>query len=129
MLAEVKAALEANVPRPKLSLVTTSPNKSANMSESGFDKAAFVRSCLTEHPEMRNADIQRKATELGYTISLNSGTSWHVAEHKRNRFPILLPEQHDAFTKRHDAYILGNVAKKVSFGLWSGLRIPKKPQH
>ena len=69
MLQEMKAAVEANTVRPKLSLVGASPNSSANTGESGIDKAAFVRSCLTEHPEMRNADIQRKAAELGYTIS------------------------------------------------------------
>lgn len=69
MLAEVKAALEANAARPRLALVDRTANSSANTGESGIDKAAFVRSCLTEHPEMRNADIQRKAAELGYTIS------------------------------------------------------------
>ncbi len=66
---EVKASLEAAPSRPKLSLVARDPKVSANTSESGIDKAAFVRSCLTEHPEMRNADIQRKASEQGVNIS------------------------------------------------------------
>ena len=68
-MQEVKATLEANTVRPRLSLVGASPNISANTEISGFDKAAFVRSCLTEHPEMRNADIQRKANEQGVNIS------------------------------------------------------------
>jgi hypothetical protein len=65
LMQEVKAALEANAARPRLALV----ERTSNTSESGIDKAAFVRSCLTEHPEMRNADIQRKASEQGITIS------------------------------------------------------------
>jgi hypothetical protein len=65
LMQEVKAALEANATRPRLALVERTPNTS----ESGIDKAAFVRSCLTEHPEMRNADIQRKASEQGVNIS------------------------------------------------------------
>jgi hypothetical protein len=65
LMQEVKAALEANATRPRLALVERTPN----MGESGIDKAAFVRSCLTDHPEMRNADIQRKASEQGVNIS------------------------------------------------------------
>ena len=65
MLHEMKAALEANAARPRLALV----DRPANAGESGIDKAAFVRSCFTEHPEMRNAAIQRKASEQGITIS------------------------------------------------------------
>jgi hypothetical protein len=34
-----------------------------------FDKGAFVRSCLTEIPNIRNADIQHRAEEIGQTIS------------------------------------------------------------
>ena len=34
-----------------------------------FDKGAFVRSCLTEYPAIRNAEIKRKASELGHSIS------------------------------------------------------------
>jgi len=33
------------------------------------DKGAFVRRCLTETPNIRNTDIQRKAHEQGITIS------------------------------------------------------------
>ncbi len=65
LVQEVKTALEANATRPKLALVERTPNTS----ESGIDKAAFVRSCLTEHPEMRNTDIQRHASEQGVNIS------------------------------------------------------------
>jgi hypothetical protein len=69
-----------NIARPKLSVVeantehrtpNSSPNKrthrTPNRSES--DKGAFVRSCLSETPNIRNADIQRKASEQGITIS------------------------------------------------------------
>jgi uncharacterized phage infection (PIP) family protein YhgE len=65
MLQEVKATVEASAARPRLSLVERAPNTSEN----GIDKAAFVRQCFTEHPEMRNADIQRKASEQGVNIS------------------------------------------------------------
>ncbi len=75
---EVQAAMEANsephrksVPnteRPKLSVVEAKAERRApNSTES--DKGAFVRHCLTETPNMRNADIQRKASEQGITIS------------------------------------------------------------
>jgi hypothetical protein len=69
LVQEVKASLEAAPGRPKLSLVASVPNMSPNTSEGGFDKAAFVRQMFTEHPELRNADIQRKAAECGITIS------------------------------------------------------------
>ena len=42
------------------------PKRTAN---SDTDKGAFVRSCLTETPNIRNSDIQRKAAERGLTIS------------------------------------------------------------
>jgi hypothetical protein len=69
LVQEVKTALEANATRPKLALVERTPSRTANTSESGIDKAAFVRATLTEHPEMRNADIQRHASEQGVNIS------------------------------------------------------------
>ncbi len=65
MLQEMKAALEATTARPRLALV----DRTVPAGESGMDKAAFVRQCFTEHPEMRNADIQRKASEQGVNIS------------------------------------------------------------
>lgn len=65
LLQEVKAVLEANATRPRLALVERTPNTS----ESSVDKATFVRSMFSEHPELRNADIQRKANEQGITIS------------------------------------------------------------
>jgi uncharacterized coiled-coil protein SlyX len=43
-------------------LVASSPNVS-------WDKGAFVRSCLSENPTIRNAEIQRKAREQGRTVS------------------------------------------------------------
>ncbi len=82
---EMKAAMESNtdprrksVPhteRPKLSVVEANSEhqtpkertRRANSTES--DKGAFVRQCLTETPNMRNTDIQRKAAEQGITIS------------------------------------------------------------
>lgn len=68
MLQEMKATLEASAARPRLALVERA-NVSANTSESGFDKAAFVRQMFTEHPELRNADIRRLAAEQGIMIS------------------------------------------------------------
>jgi hypothetical protein len=68
-----------NSARPKLSVVeanteyrtpNTSPKQRtgrANTAES--DKGAFVRFCLTDTPNIRNSDIQRKASEQGLTIS------------------------------------------------------------
>jgi hypothetical protein len=44
----------------------TRPNESPNTE---FDKGAFVRSCLAEVPNIRNAEIQRRAEEIGQTIS------------------------------------------------------------
>jgi len=72
--------MSPNMTRPKLSVVETNSehrtansvpkertHRTANSTES--DKGAFVRSCLAETPNMRNADIQRKASEQGLTIS------------------------------------------------------------
>ena len=68
-----------NTARPKLSVVEANtedrtPNsrvkdrtRRANSTES--DKGAFVRRCLSETPNVRNTDIQRKASEQGITIS------------------------------------------------------------
>jgi hypothetical protein len=42
------------------------PNESPNTE---FDKGDFVRSCLTEIPNIRNAEIQRRAEEMGQKIS------------------------------------------------------------
>ena len=70
----------ANITQPKLSVVEAStehqrPNTAPKertvhrTPNTERDKGAFVRSCLTETPNMRNADIQRKASEQGLTIS------------------------------------------------------------
>ncbi len=81
---EMQAALAAhteqhrtppNTTRPKLSVVeahteqhrTANSTPKTNSSES--DKGAFVRRCLSETPNIRNTDIQRKAREQGITIS------------------------------------------------------------
>ncbi len=70
VMQEVRATVEANTGRPKLALVESpGPKPGANTETNGFDKGAFVRSCLTEHPTIRNSEIQRKASELGHTIS------------------------------------------------------------
>jgi hypothetical protein len=57
---------------PKFNLVSK-PNmfsKLAGQVRVGdFNKGAFVRSCLTEHPGIRNAEIIRMASEQGQTIS------------------------------------------------------------
>jgi hypothetical protein len=57
---------------PKFNLVSK-PNmfsKLAGQARVGdFNKGAFVRSCLTEHPGIRNAEIIRMASEHGQTIS------------------------------------------------------------
>jgi hypothetical protein len=67
---EVKTTIEANTGRPKLALVESSgPKFVANTETNEFDKGAFVRSCLTEYPTIRNSEIQRKASELGHSIS------------------------------------------------------------
>lgn len=68
----VQEIKEANATRPRLSLVgqfSPETEHSVKASESEPDKGAFVRACLTEHPEMRNSDIQRAASEQGITIS------------------------------------------------------------
>ncbi len=69
-----------NNARPKLSVVeanteyripNTAPKERTvhRTPKSESDKGTFVRSCLAETPNMRNADIQRKAGEQGMTIS------------------------------------------------------------
>ncbi len=70
VMQEVKTAAETNTGRPKFALVESSvPKSGANNDTKEFDKGAFVRSCLTEYPTIRNSEIQRKAGELGHTIS------------------------------------------------------------
>jgi hypothetical protein len=69
-MQEVKTMVEANTGRPKLALVESpNPKSRANTGTNEFDKGAFVRSCLTEYPTIRNSEIQRKASELGHSIS------------------------------------------------------------
>jgi hypothetical protein len=70
VMQEVKTTVEANTGRPKLALVESPSSKSGeNIETNEFNKGAFVRSCLTEYPTIRNSEIQRKASELGHTIS------------------------------------------------------------
>jgi hypothetical protein len=66
---EVKHSLETRPSRPKLSLMTSPPSITPRTNEQEFDKGAFVRSCLTKHPGIRNAEIIRMASEQGQTIS------------------------------------------------------------
>jgi len=57
---------------PKFNLVSK-PNMFSKLAcqvrVGDFNKGAFVRSCLTEHPGIRNAEIIRMASELGHSIS------------------------------------------------------------
>ena len=70
VMQEVKTTVEANTGRPKLAFVESPVSKSGvNTETKEFDKGAFVRSCLTEYPTIRNSEIQRKAGELGHSIS------------------------------------------------------------
>jgi hypothetical protein len=83
---EVQAIREANteqrIPnteRPKLSVVEanteqrtanrTPKERTRRANDTESDKGTFVRRCLAETPNIRNADIQRKASEQGITIS------------------------------------------------------------
>ena len=85
-----------NTERPKLSVVEANteqrtPNKvpkerTYRTPTSESDKGAFVRSCLVETPNIRNADIQRKASEQGMTIS-----------------PAYISEVRKAFTREQSA--------------------------
>ena len=45
------------------------PNIGANTAPNESDKGTFVRQCLRDNPEIRSADIRRKAEEIGLTIS------------------------------------------------------------
>ncbi len=87
---ELQAVIEANteqqqrlstlnIARPKLSVVEantehrtanrTPKDRTHRANSTESDKGAFVRHCLSETPNMRNTDIQRKAREQGITIS------------------------------------------------------------
>jgi hypothetical protein len=43
--------------------------KRASKTSARFDKKAFVTKCISEHPEVRNAEIIRLAREKGFTLS------------------------------------------------------------
>jgi hypothetical protein len=47
----------------------STPNIEANMAPNENDKGAFVRQCLRDNPEIRNADIRRKAEAINLVIS------------------------------------------------------------
>ena len=53
---------------PKFNLISK-PNMFSKLASQvrvgDFDKGAFVRQCLQESPDIRNVEIQRKASELG----------------------------------------------------------------
>jgi hypothetical protein len=49
--------------------VEEEPNTGTNTAPNENDKGAFVRQCLRDHPEMRNADIRRKAEAAKLMIS------------------------------------------------------------
>lgn len=72
----VQERKEAGASRPQLSLVGTSERsvKAAKApvkasSESASEKSAFIHRCLSEHPDWRNSEIQRAASEQGIPIS------------------------------------------------------------
>ena len=44
-------------------------DRTANNEPNGFEKGTFVRQCLTDNPNVHNADIKRQAAELGQEIS------------------------------------------------------------
>ncbi len=73
VVQEVRTSLVANTETKRLSLPkTTLPNipaVRANTETNEIGKGDFVRLCLSEHPEMRNSDIQRTASEQGITLS------------------------------------------------------------
>ena len=64
--------------RPLLQLA---PGKSESRSIGEFDKAQFVYTCLREDPNMKIADMQRRAAERGQTISVGS-----VSQHRKAFF-------------------------------------------
>ncbi len=57
--------------QPKFTVIESklSPKGGANAEANIFDKGDFVRSCLSENPQVRNSEIQRLAAEHGVTIS------------------------------------------------------------
>ena len=88
--------MSPNMTRPKLSVIemhsehrtpNSVPNERTHRTpNTESEKGAFVRSCLTETPSIRNADIQRKAGEQGITIS-----------------PAYISEVRKAFTREQSA--------------------------
>src|SRR6266487_58692 len=58
--------------RPTVSVqeeANMTPNTEANETPNETDKGEFVRQCLRDHPEIRNADIRRKAEAINLIIS------------------------------------------------------------
>ncbi len=54
----------------RFAIVESKPPKAgANTEPNTFDKGHFVRSCLTDNPQIRNSEIQRLAAEQGINIS------------------------------------------------------------
>ncbi len=81
--------------RPVVSVeeeANTPPNTEANTSPNESDKGAFVRQCLRDHPDIRNAAIRRKAEEVGLTISAS-----YISE-TRKAFSEELGVQHEEAT-------------------------------
>lgn len=62
-------------------LLQLAPGWSEPRSTGEFDKAQFVYACLREDPDMKIADIQQRAAEMGQTISVGS-----VSQHRKAFF-------------------------------------------
>lgn len=60
---ETNRIVSSRLTNPKLPAVKT------NTETNEMGKGEFVRKCLSEHPEMRNSDIQRTASNQGITLS------------------------------------------------------------
>lgn len=69
-VTELKSSLKTNTETNKIvSSRLTSPKLPAVRTNTETNKGDFVRMCLSEHPEMRNSDIQRTASEQGIILS------------------------------------------------------------
>ncbi len=75
---QVREATHLSRVKPLLQLA---PGRSESRSTGEFDKAQFVYACLRENPDMKIADIQQRAAEMGQTISVGC-----VSQHRKAFF-------------------------------------------
>jgi hypothetical protein len=71
----------------------TIPNTEANTTPNESDKGEFVRQCLRDHPEIRNADIRRKAEAINLIISPS-----YISETRKAFFEELNPQNDERTT-------------------------------